>query len=87
MLACGEESAGIAFAGLGDSSVDDGGRLDLMRIAREELGHEALLRGLRCTLPSPGRDGELRRATARFYHGVARTEFGPTDRVGETGGS
>jgi hypothetical protein len=76
MLACGEESAAIAFAGLGDSPVDDDGRLGLMRIAREELGHEALLRGLRCALPPPTRDGELRRTMARFYHGVARSDVG-----------
>jgi hypothetical protein len=75
MLACGEESAAIAFAGLG-SSIEDIGRLALMRIADEELGHEALLRGLRCALPPPVRDRELRRTMARFYHGVARSDAG-----------
>ena len=76
IFACGEESAAIAFAGLGGSSIEVAARHALMHIAGEELVHEALLRGLRGALPPPPRDRELRRALSQFYHGIARADIG-----------
>jgi hypothetical protein len=76
IFACGEESAAIAFASLGGSSIEAAARHVLMHIAGEELVHEGLLRGLRGVLPAPPRDRELRRLLAQFYHGVARADIG-----------
>jgi hypothetical protein len=76
IFACGEESAAIAFAGLARSPVDEAARGALIHIAREELVHEGLLRGLRGALPEPPRDRELRRALAHFYHGIAHADIG-----------
>jgi hypothetical protein len=76
IFACGEESAAIAFAGLGGSSIEVAARHALMHIAGEELVHEGLLRGLRAALPAPPRDRELRRALSQFYHGIARADIG-----------
>jgi hypothetical protein len=76
IFACGEESAAIAFAGLGESPIDHAARCWLMQIAEEELVHEGLLRKLRGALPKPQRDKELRRALAHFFHGIARTDIG-----------
>jgi len=76
IFACGEESAAIAFAGLGTSSIEDTARRALVWIAGEELVHEALLRGLRGVLPAPARDKELRRALVHFYHGIAGGNIG-----------
>jgi demethoxyubiquinone hydroxylase (CLK1/Coq7/Cat5 family) len=76
VFACGEESAAIAFAGLGGSSIEEAARRALMHIAGEELIHEGLLRGLRGVLPAPPRDRELRRVLAQFYHGVTHADIG-----------
>jgi hypothetical protein len=76
IFACGEESAAIAFAGLGGWPIEDAARRGLMHIAGEELVHEGLLRALRGALPAPARDRELRRALAHFYHGIARADIG-----------
>ena len=76
VFACGEESASLAFTRLGSSSFEDAARRGLMRIAREELLHERLLRGLRHALPLPARDKEFRRAMLRFYHGIAQADLG-----------
>jgi hypothetical protein len=76
IFACGEESAAIAFAGFGASSIEEAARHALMRIAGEELIHEGLLRGLRGALPAPPRDRELRRVLSQFYHGIARADIG-----------
>lgn len=76
IFACGEESAAIAFAGLGGSSIEAAARRALIHIAGEELVHERLLRGRRGVLPAPPRDRELRRLLAQFYHGVARADIG-----------
>jgi hypothetical protein len=76
VFACGEESAALAFACLGDSPIEDIARRALTRVAEEELIHERLLRGLRGTLPAPAPDRELRRALLRFYHGIAQADIG-----------
>src|SRR5712671_8122934 len=76
VFACGEESAALAFARLGDSPLEDVARHALTRVAEEELIHERLLRGLRGALPAPARDKELRRALLRFYHGIAQADIG-----------
>ncbi len=75
-VACGEESASLAFARLGDSPIEDAARRALARVAEEELIHERLLRGLRGALPAPAPDRELRRALFRFYHGIAQADIG-----------
>jgi hypothetical protein len=75
-FACGEESASLAFAQLGDSPLPDAARHGLARIADEELLHERLLRGLRGALPAAVPDRQLRRALVRFYHGMAQADFG-----------
>jgi hypothetical protein len=76
IFACGEESAAISFARLGESPIDHVARRELVQIAGEELVHEGLLRRLRGALPKPPRDKGLRRALAHFFHGVARTDIG-----------
>lgn len=76
VFACGEESASLAFARLGDSPFEDVARRALARVAEEELIHERLLRGLRGALPAPAPDRELRRALFRFYHGIAQADIG-----------
>jgi hypothetical protein len=76
VFACGEESASVAFARLGDSSFEEAARCALARVAQEELIHERLLRGLRNALPAPAPDRELRRALLRFYHGIAQADIG-----------
>src|ERR1700751_2700415 len=76
VFACGEESASVAFARLGDSSFEEAARCALARVAQEELIHERLLRGLRNALPATAPDRELRRALLRFYHGIAQADIG-----------
>ena len=76
VFACGEESAALAFAQLGGSPLQDAARRALSRVAKEELIHERLLRGMRTALPAPAPDRELRRALPRFYHGIAQPEIG-----------
>ena len=76
VFACGEESAALAFAQLGGSPLEDAARRALSRIAKEELIHERLLRGLRAALPAPAPDRELRRALLHFYHGIAQPDIG-----------
>src|SRR5260370_10181090 len=73
VFACGEESASLAFARLGDSPI---ARRALARVAEEELIHERLVRGLSGALPAPAPDRELRRALLRFYHGIAQADIG-----------
>jgi len=76
VFACGEESASLAFAHLGDSPLEEAACRALARVAEEELIHEGLLRGLRGALPAPMPDKELRRTLLRFYHGVAQADIG-----------
>lgn len=76
VFACGEESASLAFARLGNSPLEETARRALARVAGEELIHERLLRGLRGALPAPVPDRELRRALLRFYHGIAQADVG-----------
>ncbi|HYZ40666.1 MAG TPA: hypothetical protein VE687_08575 [Stellaceae bacterium] len=76
VFACGEESAAHAFAHLGGSPLEDAARRGLARVAKEELTHEGLLRGLRNALPAPTPDRELRRALLRFYHGIWQADIG-----------
>src|SRR5712671_1657367 len=47
VFACGEESASLAFARLGDSPIEDAARRALARVAEEELIHERLRARLR----------------------------------------
>jgi hypothetical protein len=76
VFACGEESAALAFAHFGVSPIEDAARRGLARVAKEELVHERLLRGLRNALPAPAPDRELRRALLRFYCGIAQADIG-----------
>jgi hypothetical protein len=76
VLACGEESAALAFAHFGGTPLYDAARCGLARVAQEELTHERLLRGLRGALPAPAPDKQLRRAILRFYHGIAQADIG-----------
>ena len=76
VFACGEESASLAFARLGDSPLADAARRALARVADEELMHEELLRGLRGALPAPVPDRQLRHAMVHFYHRMAQADIG-----------
>jgi hypothetical protein len=76
VFACGEESAALAFARLGDSPIEDAARHALARVTEDELVHERLLRGLRGALPAAAPDRELRHALLRFYHGIAQADIG-----------
>jgi hypothetical protein len=76
VFACGEESASLAFAHLGDSPLPDAARRGLARVANEELMHERLLRGLRGALPAPVPDRQLRHAMVRFYHRMPQADIG-----------
>jgi hypothetical protein len=76
VFACGEESASLAFARLGESPIENAARCALAHVAEEELIHERLLRGLRGALPTPAPDRELRRALLRFYHGITQPDIG-----------
>jgi hypothetical protein len=76
VLACGEESAALAFAHFGCSPLEDAARRGLARVAEEELIHERLLRRVRAALPPSAPDRELRRALLRFYHGIAQADIG-----------
>lgn len=75
VFACGEESAALAFARLGDSPIEAAARLALARVAEDELVHEWLLQGLRGALPAPAPDRELRYALLRFYHCIAQADI------------
>src|SRR5271169_6033393 len=63
VFACGEESAALAFAHFGVSPIEDAARRGLARVAKEELVHERLLRGLRNALPAPAPDMGLHLAS------------------------
>jgi hypothetical protein len=76
VLACGEESAALAFAHFGCSLLEDAARRGLALVAEEELIHERLRRRVRAALPPPAPDRELRRALLRFYHGIAQADIG-----------
>jgi hypothetical protein len=76
VFACGEESASLAFARLGNSRLEEIARHALACVAGEELIHERLLRGLSGALPAPAPDRKLRRALLRFYHGIAQADIG-----------
>jgi hypothetical protein len=76
VFACGEESASLAFARLGNSHLEEVARHALARVAGEELIHERLLRRLRGALPTPAPDRELHHALLRFYHGIAQADIG-----------
>src|SRR5260370_1652468 len=75
VFACGEESAALAFAHLGDSPLEEAACRALARVAEQELIHEGLLRGLRGAFPPPMPDKQLRRTLLPFYPAVrqART--------------
>lgn len=75
-FACGEESAVLAFAHFVASPLEDAARHALARVAGEELVHERLLRGLRCALPAPEPDKQLRHDLIRFYHRTAQADLG-----------
>jgi len=73
VLACGEESAALAFAHLAGNAA---ARQALLQVAADERGHERLLRGMRLALPAPAADPALRRALMRFYHGLSDDKSG-----------
>jgi hypothetical protein len=66
VLLCGEESAALAFQGLGLTLADQ----DLARIAADELRHERLLNGLRAGLPDQPADVAFRLKTRRFFRSI-----------------
>jgi len=67
VLACGEESAALAFEHLGRSAKDSTLRQALAGIAADEARHEALLTDLRRTLPPPAPDRTLHAAIRGFF--------------------
>jgi hypothetical protein len=76
ILACGEESAVLAFKSLSRSRPSTAAQQALTQVASEELIHERLLRGLRSALPTPTPDPELRRTLRHFYRGVECDDAG-----------
>jgi len=67
VLACGEESATLAFEHLGRSEKDNALRDALAGIAADETRHEALLTDLRRTLPHPAPHPRLHAAIRGFF--------------------
>lgn len=75
VLGCGEEAAGLAFAGLSRDARPDAAVSDaLARIGVEEQGHEALLRALAAGLPPPDAVPRLMRMAQRFHLDLARDD-------------
>jgi hypothetical protein len=66
LLACGEESAALAFDGFARGRAD-GMTTALARIAAEERGHGALIAGIRDQLPAPRNLASTRAEARRFY--------------------
>lgn len=67
VLACGEESATLAFEHLSRSGKDSRVREALAGIAADEARHEALLTELRRTLPQPAPNPTLHAAIRGFF--------------------
>ena len=67
VLACGEESAVLAFEHLGRSGIDRALRKALAGIAADEARHQVLLANLRRTLPEPAPDPALQASIRRFF--------------------
>ncbi|MGE3539795.1 MAG: hypothetical protein AB7N91_20480 [Candidatus Tectimicrobiota bacterium] len=76
VLCCGEESAVLAFRGLmRQRRLPQAAIRCCQIIAREEIQHEALLRDLRGSLPSPRRDSGLIDAITHFYQSLAHQDM------------
>jgi hypothetical protein len=75
VLACGEESAALAFTGLAAGPARAAAQA-LSQIAAEERLHERALRRLRGIVPPPVPDPALRRALLRFFHDLASDAAG-----------
>lgn len=74
VLACGEESAALAFGALARRPrLRDAAGAVLARVAEEELAHEALLCGLRAALPPPS---SIPEAMPAFYRGIGGRDPG-----------
>jgi hypothetical protein len=71
VLACGEESAELAFDHLAESCQTHSCRVALARIAADELEHQMLLSSLRRCLPPPSPDAALHGAMRRFFMRLA----------------
>lgn len=77
ILCCGEESAVFAFQRLaGRDALLLESQQQLLRIAREEEGHELLLSGLRAGLPAPPADRALQGRLRRFFLSLESREAG-----------
>ncbi len=77
ILCCGEESAVFAFQRLaGRDSLLQESQQQLLRIAREEEGHELLLCGLRAGLPAPPKDLGLQARLRRFFLSLESRDAG-----------
>ena len=74
VLACGDESAVLAFEHLGRSGIDRPLREALAGIAADEARHQVLLGNLRRTLPEPAPDPALQAAIHRFFLRLADRE-------------
>ncbi|TXI84056.1 MAG: 3-oxoacyl-ACP synthase [Cupriavidus sp.] len=75
ILGCGEEAAGLAFAGLAcAASSDPVAALALQRIACEEEVHDGLIHALAAALPAPPDQTALLGRTRRFHLELGRGE-------------
>lgn len=73
LLGCGEEAAVAGFQELGNAhTLDCGAREQLRRIADDERGHDAMLRGLRAALPVVEELPAVRRQSRRFHRSMSR---------------
>jgi hypothetical protein len=75
VLACGEESAALAFAALAGRSAAAASEA-LSQIAADERAHDRWLQRLRQATPEPVRDQPLRLALLRFFHGLCAESAG-----------
>ena len=71
VLSCGEESAALTFDHLGNSWHERPLRSALAGIAADEREHQALLAGLRASLPQPRQDPSLEATLRRFFMRLA----------------
>jgi hypothetical protein len=71
VLACGEESAALAFDHLAESCQASSLRVALAGVAADELEHQVVLDCLRRSLPQPPSDAALQGAMRRFFMRLA----------------
>ena len=78
-MVCGEESAVLVFDNerrRAGAELFAGSQATLARIAREEEGHERVLRSMAAALPDVGHDAAVRRQARRFFLSLHTDDIG-----------